>query len=399
MVGETARRAVKVALLSCAAAACGLGLLLGCEAERAASPAAQVPQVQQPAPPAGYRVPRGAVRVSTGRELRAALAARRRSAIVLAAGSYRSHRPFLNARGHHLYAAHRGRAVLRAGLSLGGNSGRGGALVRGVVIDVDDPDRTVEGAAVAVWGVGRDARILDTTLRGNGVMSAGIAARRPDGLRIRRVVVRRFTDFGILVDANDADRGILADPFRIEDADVARIARSDAGSSNGRAEACVWIGNTGVVRRVRARSCAWSGLWTGTATTRALVEDVDVNRARTGVYLEHFTRDSTFRRLRAGPGVRIGLVAEWAAPEWGNLPASVGNLVELSHFESSLAGVYLDDGTTRTAVRRSAFANQSWAAIGDYRGSGNSFEANDFSGIDAGAGTVRTDHLSSAREG
>jgi len=389
---------VKAALLSCVAA-CGFGLLLGCDDERAKQPAVYAANVQRPEPPGHYRVPRGAVRVSTARQLHAALAARRRSAIVLAAGSYRSRRPFSNAYGHHLYAARRGRAVLRAGLSLGGNAGRGGALVRGVVIDVEDPGRSVEGAAVAVWGVGRAVRILDTTLRGNGVMSAGIAARRPDGLRIRRVVVRRFTDFGILVDANEPDRGVLADPFSIEDADVARIARPDAGSSNGRAEACVWIGNTGAVRRVRARSCAWSGLWTGTATTRAHVEDVDVDEARTGVYLEHFTRDSTFRRLRAGPAVRIGLVAEWAAPEWDGRPASVGNVIELSRFESSLAGVYLDDGTARTTVRHSAFANQSWGAIGDYRGAGNSFEGNDFTGIDAGAGTVRTDHLSSAREG
>jgi hypothetical protein len=83
------------------------------------------------------------------------------------------------------------------------------------------------------------------------------------------------------------------------------------------------------------------------------------------VYGEPFTRDSTFRRLRIGPHVRVGLTAEWADPEWDRRPASVDNLIELSRFESGLAGVYLDEGTTRTTVRRSSFANQSWAAIGD----------------------------------
>jgi hypothetical protein len=391
---------VRAALVTCAAAVCGLALVPGCAGERTESPAAVRPApAAAPAAPGPYRVPRGAIRVSSSRGLHAALAAAGRRTIVLAPGRYASRRPFLNPNGHRLYSARRGRAVLRAGLSLGGNRGRDGALVRGVVVDVDDPRRTVEGAAIAVWGDGQGARILDTTLRGNGVRRAGKSAPTPDGVRIRRVVVRGFTDFGILVDANDPDRGVLARPFRIEDADVARVGRRDPGSSNGRAEACVWIGNTGIVRRVRARRCAWSGLWTGTATRRALVEDVDVDRARTGVYLEHFTSDSTFRRLRIGRDVRIGVAAEWAAPEWDRRPASVGNVIEQSRLESRLAGVYLDEGTTGTTVRGSVFANQTWAAIGDYRGRHNAYHSNDYGGIAAGAVPVRTDHLSSAREG
>ena len=361
----------------------------------AAAPVA-VPAVR-PAAPAGYRVPRSAIRVSTAIELHAALARGRRRAIVLAPGTYESRRPFLNPHGHHLYAARRGRAVLRAGLSLGGNSGRAGAVVRGVVIDIEDRRRTVDGAAIAVWGTGRDVRIVDATLRGNGVARSGISAQQPEGLVIRRVKVRRFADFGIFVDANHLGRGPLGAPFRIEDADVARVGRRDPGSSDGRAEACVWIGNTGTVRRVRARSCAWTGLWTGTATQRALVDRFDVDRAPTGVYVEHFTHDSRFRRLRIGRDVRVGLIAEWADPAWDRQPASVGNLIELSRFESHLTGVYLDEGTTRTSVRRSTFANQSWAAIGDYRGNGNAFDANDYSGVDPGAATIRRDHLSTAR--
>ena len=375
-------------------------LLLDREAEQAEAPAAgRIAPPVRPAPPARYRVPPGAIRISSSRQLHAALASDARRSIVLAAGAYNSRRPFLNPHGHHIYAARRGRAVLRAGLSLGGNTGRSGALVRGVVVDIDDARRTVDGAAIAVWGTGRDVRILDTTLRGNGVTRAGISADQPAGLEIRRVVVRRFTDFGIFVDANDLDRGPLSNPFRIRDADVAHVGRSDPGSSDGRAEACVWIGNTGSVRRVRLRSCAWTGLWTGTSTDRARVDGLDVDLAPTGVYVEHFTRDSTFRRLRVGPRVRVGLTAEWADPAWDRKPASIDNLIELSRFESWLAGVYLDEGTTRTTVRRSSFANQSWAAIGDYRGDGNAYGANDYAGLDAGVPPVRHDHISSAPEG
>jgi hypothetical protein len=390
---------VRAGLASGAVAACGLLLLLGEGGNRTESPAAPhaVPAVR-PAQPAGYHVPRSATRVSTPHELHAALARGRRSTIVLAPGTYESRRPFLNPHGHHLYARRRGRAVLRAGLSLGGNSGRAGALVRGVVLDIDDRRRTVDGAAIAVWGTGRDVRILDTTMRGHGIARAGISAQQPEGLVVRRVRVRRFTDFGIYVDANQLGRRPLAAPFRIQNADVANIGRRDPGSSDGRAEACVWIGNTGTVRSVRVRNCAWTGLWTGTSTQRALVDRLDVDSSPTGVYLEHFTHGSTFRRLRIGRDVRVGLNAEWADPAWDRQPASVDNVIELSRFESRLVGVYLDEGTTRTTVRRSAFANQSWAAIGDYRGNGNAFDANDYSRVDASAADIRRDHLSTARD-
>ena len=271
--------------------------------------------------------------------------------------------------------------------------------MRGIVLDVDDPRRTVGGAAIAVWGTGVRSRILDTTIRGHSKLSAGIEARRPEGLRIERVVARGFTDFGVLVDANDPARVEPAARFRASDLDIARVGRARPGSSNGRAEACLWVGNPGDVLRVRVRSCAWSGVWTGTAARNCGFAEIDVDGARTGIYLEHYTRDSTFRRLRVGPRVRVGLAAEWAAPEWGRRPASVGNVIEESRFESRLAGVYLDEGTERTTVRRSTFVNQEWAAIGDYRGSGNEYYDNDYGGVAPGAEAVSHDHLTSFREG
>jgi hypothetical protein len=349
----------------------------------------------QPSPPRAYRVPHGARRVSTSRELRAALAAHLPRSIVLAPGAYESRMPFLNPWGHRIYSARLGAAVLRAGLSLGGNDGRPGALVRGVVVDVDDPARTVDGAAIAVWGAGRGARILDTTLDGHGALRAGVSAGQPDGLQIRRLRARGFSDYGVVVDANEPTGG----RFRLEDLDVASVGRPQPGSSGGRAEACVWIGNTGTVRRVRARSCAWSGLWTGTAATHALFDQIDVDDAPTGVYVEHFTTDSTFARLRIGRRVRVGLVTEWADPAWGGRPASVGNVIRDSRFESWLVGVYLDEGTTRTTVRDSAFANQRWGAIGDYRGRANRQYGNAFDGLAPGAQPVRHDHLNSFRGG
>ena len=392
---KIAPRAEIALLLLAAAAALLLAIGLNGGLDRSATPPPKL-TAAAPARPAAYRVPTDAFRVASAAGLRTALAAPTRQSIVLAPGTYGGRRPFANPFGHHLYSAELGKAILTAGLSLGGNRGRGGGLVRGLAFDVRDPRRTVDGAAIAVWGKGRDSRILDTTLEGHGVLDAGLAARRPDGLVVQRMVVRRFRDFGVLVDANQRGRRRQRAPFQIADLDVAGVARPRPGSARGRAEACVWIGDTGSVRRVRARSCAGAGLWTGSATRRSTFDAIDIDRAGTGVYLEHFTRDSTFRRLRIGPGVRVGLNAEWADPAWDRRPASVGNVIEGSRFESSLVGVYLDAGTTRTTVRRSSFANQTWAAIGDHRGNGNATYGNDYTGIRAGAEPVRTAHLGSA---
>ena len=211
-------------------------------------PRAQPPvpplHVTPPLPPSTYRVPEGAMRVSTSAELRAALARRHARRIVLAPGTYRSPRPFLNPHGHRLYAARLGTVVLEAGLSLGGNEGRGGGLVRGIVFDVKTRSGTVDGAIIEVWGTGRNSAVLDSTLRGNGVVSAAIVARRrlrPDPAAPRRA---GFSNYGIVVDANDLSPR-ASRRFWISDLDVAHVSRRVRGSSEGRAEACVWIGNSG----------------------------------------------------------------------------------------------------------------------------------------------------------
>jgi hypothetical protein len=356
------------------------------------------PEPATPKPPARYRLPEGAARVSSSAQLVAALANPRRRDIVLARGEYDQARPFANTFGHRIYAARPGHAILRAGISIGARSGGSGAQVQGVVFDVRERAKTLHGAIVEVWGSATNAKVLDTVLRGNGVAAAGIVARQPAGFFARRIVARDFTDYGVLVDANDPDADTDS-RFLLEDLDVANVSRRPPRSANGTAEACVWIGNTGIVRRVKVRGCAWMGVWTGTAATGALVEDVDVDRTPTGIYIEHFTRDSTFQTIHVRPRVRIGVVAEWANPEVGGRPASVDNVIQDSVFESYLCGVYLDDGTTRTTVRRSAFRKQAWAAIGNYRGSDNRFSDNDYSGIGGTAVSVSEDHVSAARDG
>ena len=90
-----------------------------------------------------------------------------------------------------------------------------------------------------------------------------------------------------------------------------------------------------------------------------------------------------------------GATCEWADPVWGGLPACTDDVFEDSYFDTRVLGVYLDQGTTRTTVRRSIFVHQSCGAIGDYAGVGNLWDTtgNDYSGIGARAVPVYTGHL------
>src|SRR5207253_657287 len=226
---------------------------------------------------------------------------------------------------------------------------------------------------IHVWGSGgRGTHIMDTTFNGNNSVGQSILARQPEGLVVQRVRVRNFRSNGLTVDANVQDM-VMTTPVLLEDVDVANVSFAVPKSSNGTAEACVWIGNTATVRRLLLRYCAWMGLWTGTADAGSLHEDLDIDTSPVGVYIEHFTTASTFQRMDIGPAVRTGVVCEWADPGWGSRPACTDNVIQDSTIASSRIGVVLDEGTTRTTVRRVKFIGQAVSGILDYRGVNNAY--------------------------
>jgi hypothetical protein len=358
----------------------------------AAAPAPAA-DIAPPAAPAGYTVPAGAVAVSTSAQLTAALAKTTPTDIVLADGTYDDAAPFSDAYDHRLYAAHLGGAVLKAGIVLGGNFGRGGALLRGLAFDVGDPAKTFEGGIVQTWGAsGRNATILDTTFDGNDAVGAGILARQVEGLVVRRVVAQNFRSYGVFADANVQNAAVATPPV-LEDISVSHVSAAVPKSSNGTAEACIWIGNTATLQRARVRDCAWMGFWSGTSFSQATVSDLDVDQTPIGLYLEHFSSGSTYRRLLVGRNVSTGVNCEWADPAWGGKPGCNGDVIENSTFRSSRVGVYLDEGTTNVTVRGCTFDGQSWAGIGNYKGVGNSVSGNDFSRLGDGAVGISAGHL------
>ncbi len=354
------------------------------------SAAVALKPVKRPRLPARYVVPARARHVSSSARLRAALSDRRAETIVLAPGVYDNPRAFVDADGDRIYSARPGRAVFTAGIVLGAAHGPPGALIRGLTFEVTDPSKVSQGAEVLVWGSATGASVLDTRLDGHGVVGAGLVVRQPNGFVARRVVARRFLSYGIEVDPNDYGYTARV-PYSLRDLTIAQVSRQVPGSSNGTAEACLWLGSQGKVQRVSVRGCAISGIWTGTAMKHSQVEDATIRDSRVGIYMEHYTTSSTFARLRIGPGVTRGVNAEWDNPAVGGKPASTDNVIEDARVQSTHVGVYLDQGTTRTTIRRCVFVGQDWAAIGDYKGVDNSYYGNNFKRIDPGAVSVSLD--------
>jgi hypothetical protein len=354
------------------------------------------PAARLPARPRPYAVPVGAQAVSSSRELAEALTDGRREAIVLAPGTYDNRKPFADREGDQLYAARLGTAVFKAGVVLGANDGSPGASIRGLSFDVSDPAKTLNGAIVQVWGSASQASVRDTRLDGNWRVETGLLVRQAQGFVARRIVASRFRSYGIVVDPNDVAYRTRS-PFALSDLTIARVRRPVQGSSNGRAEACLWLGSPGTVRRVEVRRCGITGIWTGTAMHGSHVADATIDRAPVGIYIEHYTTSTTFDRLRVGPNVGRGVNAEWSNVALGQKPASEDNLIQNGYFRTEDVGVYLDQGTTRTLVRRCVFVGQAWAAIGDYLGRGNAYYDNDFSGIAPGAVAVSHDHHAGAK--
>jgi hypothetical protein len=384
------------ALTVLVANAAGVATAVASWAVLAPPPAPPPPPGNMPAPvvaPSPYVPPATAVTVYSSAQLNQALASPAAD-IVVADGVYDNSGPFLNPNGDRIYAQHLGGAIFRAGFVMGGNWGPGHGLLRGLAFDVSNPSKVLAGSIVHVWGTGTGTQVLDTTFEGNRVISSGLMARQVEGLVVRRVVARDFLDWGVIVDPNQSGYTPAAAPL-LEDVDAANVTWPTPRASNGTSEACVWVGVKSVVHRLKARNCAWEGLWVGSGTRDSVFEDLDLNDTGVGIYVEHFATHSTFRRVHAGPNVDRGATCEWADPAWNGVPACTDDVFESSTFDTRVLGVYLDQGTTRTTVRNSVFLHQSCGAIGNYQGVGNLWDTsgNNYAGILPSAVPIYTRHL------
>ena len=162
---------------------------------------------------------------------------------------YGSRKPFLNPHGHRLYAAHaRPRRPARGAEPRWQLRPRRRARPRPRRRRRVSDRRTVDGAAIAVWGTGQGrAHPRHHGARARRTLSAGVEARRPDGLRDR--AARRAALPATSASSSTPTSSTAAARARASGSRTSTspgVSRPSPGSSNGRAEACVWIGNRGL---------------------------------------------------------------------------------------------------------------------------------------------------------
>lgn len=365
--------------------------------------------IAPPKSPSPYALPADARVVSNAAQLVRALRHRGRD-IVLADGVYDSPVPFVLANGAHLYAQHVGRAILTAGLVVGGNRSASGAVVQGVAFDLHDATRTLNGAELALWGAAAsDAKVLDCTFEGNWQIPYGLVDLQPTGLVVRRIRFRHFGDGALRVSDNDpvAPGTPTPEANLITDISVSGVSRRTPGSSQGTAESGIWIGQPIAhgVHRVRVRDVAWAGIETVNNAYDTTFTDIDVDlsgrHALLGVafYLEHYSRGLVINGFTF-TSVRAGFTAEWDDPAWGGVAAAHDTTIRNGVIDASgwtrpgrSVGVFLDQGTDSTTVSGVTFAHMNFAGIAAYNVVGrNRFGGNRYR-LPVGVPRISTQHI------
>lgn len=127
-------------------------------------------------------------------------------------------------------------------------------------------------------------------------------------------------------------------------------------SLNGTAECNLWVGCNADVKRVVLKRGAWMGLWTGGSAPMgsgggcwgSIFEDLTIVEQRIGIYVEHTTEGTTFRRLHIEASM-TGVNVEW----WYNGIGSRSCLFEDGYVKvpSGQPAFFLDAGTYGFTLR------------------------------------------------
>jgi hypothetical protein len=403
MTQRIVKQSTSVAAIACCAV---LIALFGSPAVSAAQPSRSGPTPTKP--PMPYALPHGATVVRTAAGLTRALAAPGPRSIVLADGIYDGSQPFENRRGDRIYAQHLRKAILTAGMIVGGD-GAGGARLQGLAFNLNDPSKAADNGIVYAWGRSADdLEVLDCAFYGNRRIDVGLYALNPQGLDAERLIFIGFTGVALRASNNIPVAYHAPTPTldRIADIRINGVSRPSPGSSNGTAEAGLWIGHPvrNGVQRIRVRNVSLSGIETVNDSWDTRFSDLDVDMSGSsalssvGIYMEHMSLHDTFANFRIA-GARFGFNGEWNYGTPGDAAAHnttiKDGLIDASgwHGTGGTVGVNLDEGTESTSVSNVAFRRQSFAGIVAYRNEGtNRFNDNTFA-LAKGAQAVTPDHV------
>lgn len=357
--------------------------------------------IAAPQPPTAYQLPAGAKMVSTSAGLASALASTTASDIVLADGTYDQASAFASKAAHRVYAQNLGKAVLTAGITV-----QYGGILQGLTFNIPSSSKAAGSACVRRdFMPAAPLQILDCTFEGNWAVAYGIIDYSPDGASYQRLVFSHFTDVGLRSSNNKAVSYGSATPKiqAISDISIDGVSRAVPGSSNGTAEAGLFIGHPVLnpVARIKTRNVSWSGVETVNNAWDTTFTDMDIDMTGpkmsdgVGVYAEHYSLHNTYQNstIRA----KTGLNGEWDHGTIGT--AGCRNCVITGvTFDgtgiSHSAGVYLDEGSESNTITNCTFIGQTWAAIGAYLNVGtNSFDVGNTYQLPAGVPQFSTNHI------
>lgn len=169
--------------------------------------------------------------------------------------------------------------------------------------------------------------------------------------------VHGFTDYGIgnMVWPAQPSTGTWA----LTDCAVEDITRNPPRSSNGTAEAGYWIGQRTTAARLTAARCAWMGMWTGAKCDGSLIEDFELlEMPLVGLYCEHVTSNSRFRRFR------INSASNCVNVEWWYGGAGSHDLIfeDFDIHTDNGWGFFLDAGTYGCTIRNGKISGKNGIA-------------------------------------
>lgn len=337
--------------------------------------------VVPPLPPANYPIPASAFPVRSTSELISALNAGR-AEIVLEDGVYDNGAYVGTGGGKRLYARNLGKATVKFGLYATSD-----VRFQGIVFDCDAPQKTLYESIIRHGG--DNLFFTDCWLKGGKKMAHGLYSLNPNGAVVRRCVVGGFTDTGVRLSSNHEGGSIKVQA--VSDLDIDWVTRPVVNSSNGTAEAGLWVGElvTEGVHRIKVRNVSWSGIEGVNNCNATIFGDLDIDMSgiltsglpnaseasRVGFYAEHFCVGGTIDRFII-VGCQNGFVGEWDDPVWGGRPAVSGHTIRNGTFKDSKVGAYYDKGSGPGNVLDTVHFENLRVGIGEYLPRGKATQTN-----------------------
>ena len=207
--------------------------------------------------------------------------------------------------------------------------------------------RRVRRVGVYSWGNVSDVSVQDALITSDGSADAGFIAALPDGndYSVIRSRIAGFRGWGINFAQVPHENRVTGLRSLALDNVVTDI--DPPGDTQGTTEGGIWSGGAGaaVIGNV-VRRTGWTGIETVGSSNGTAINHNRIYDTRTGIYLEHATRQSTIAR-NVIRNVRTGINVEWA---YGGVSSGQNRFERNQVYGASFVGLFIDVGADENLV-------------------------------------------------